>query len=91
MDAERGPLEHGCESARSVSEMMNRGHPRSGQAIRAKRGIPQGGCRPLWRLVHRRLSEPRSSDNRTGSTIRISTDNNNLNFTNMKTKASAKL
>ncbi|CNK45102.1 Uncharacterised protein [Yersinia aldovae] len=45
MDAERGPLEHGCESARSVSEMMNRGNPRSGQAIRAKRGIPQG-CAP---------------------------------------------
>ncbi|CNC92991.1 Uncharacterised protein [Yersinia frederiksenii] len=75
----------------TVSEMMNRGYPRSGQAIRAKRGIPQGGRRPLWRLVHRRLSEPRSSDSRTGSTIRISTDNNNLNFTNMKTKASAKL
>ncbi len=27
MDAERGPLEHGCESGRSVSEMMNRGPP----------------------------------------------------------------
>ncbi len=48
MDAERGPLEHGCESARSVSEMMNRGNPRSGQAIRAKRGIPSFGvqCTP---------------------------------------------
>ena len=34
-DAERGPLEHGCESARAVSEMMSRGHPRSGQAIGA--------------------------------------------------------
>ncbi|CNB31790.1 Uncharacterised protein [Yersinia similis] len=33
MDAERGPLEHGGESARSVSEMMNRGTPHSGQAI----------------------------------------------------------
>ncbi|EON3357624.1 hypothetical protein AB9H26_13045 [Yersinia enterocolitica] len=26
--------------------------------ISRQRGIPQGGRRPLWRLVHRRLSEP---------------------------------
>ncbi len=48
MDAERGPLEHGCESARSVSEMMNRGNPRSGQAIRAQaRDSTRGPLPPL--------------------------------------------
>ncbi len=43
MDAERGPLEHGGESARSVSEMMNRGYPRSGLAICALAQGIQGG------------------------------------------------
>ncbi len=58
MDAERGPLEHGCESARSVSEMMSEGTHAVGKRYVRKRGIPQGGRCPLWRLVHRRLSKP---------------------------------
>ena len=39
MDAERGPLEHGCESARSVSEMMSEGtHEVGKRYVRKRRG-----------------------------------------------------
>ncbi len=42
MDAERGPLEHGCESARSVSEMMSEGTLAVGKRYVRKRRIAQG-------------------------------------------------
>ncbi|CNH58532.1 Uncharacterised protein [Yersinia kristensenii] len=65
MDAERGPLEHGCESARSVSEMMSEGTLAVGKRYVRKRGIAQGPrLWPLCRLVHRRLSKLSCSNNR---------------------------
>ena len=41
-EAERGPLEHGCESARSVSEMMSEGTHAVGKRYVRSAGFHKG-------------------------------------------------